>query len=101
MVVITILSIIAAIAIPLYNSYSNRAKAAEIHEALRVCNNHVAEYYSLYGQLPNSNEDIGITEPFTSNYIDSVNILESGFIKIHTTINGGETLIFAPSGYKE
>ncbi|MFC4892299.1 prepilin-type N-terminal cleavage/methylation domain-containing protein [Pseudofrancisella aestuarii] len=97
MIIIGILAIVAAIAIPLYISYMNRAKATEVHEALRVCNNHVSEYYSLHGKLPNSNDDIGVTEPFTSSYIDSVNILENGFIKIHTTINGGETLIFAPA----
>lgn len=53
MIVVAIIGILAAVAIPAYQDYIARAQAAEGAELLGGLKTGVAEYYGTYGALPN------------------------------------------------
>lgn len=52
MIVVAIIGILAAIALPAYQDYTNRAKVSEIVIAMAPWKTAVAEYASAYNQLP-------------------------------------------------
>ena len=56
MIVIAIIGILAAVALPAYSSYTDRAKASEVLLAAATCRNAVTEVYSYAGSLPGANK---------------------------------------------
>lgn len=52
MIVVAIIGILAAIAIPAYQDYIVRSKVTELVNAAGVCKTSVAEYYQTKGYLP-------------------------------------------------
>ncbi|MFN2308140.1 MAG: pilin [Gammaproteobacteria bacterium] len=52
MIVVAIIGILAAIALPAYSDYTNRAKVSEIIVAASACKNSVSEYFESQGALP-------------------------------------------------
>jgi type IV pilus assembly protein PilA len=52
MIVVAIIGILAAIALPAYSDYTNRAKVSEIIVAASACKNSVAEFFESTGALP-------------------------------------------------
>jgi type IV pilus assembly protein PilA len=52
MIVIAIIGILAAIALPAYQDYTVRAKVSELVVAADACKTSVAEYYQSQGTLP-------------------------------------------------
>ena len=71
MISITIVSILAAIAIPSYQDYTIRAKISEALNFFSVAKLAVSEYYVATGALPGDANQAGITSVTTS-YIASV-----------------------------
>ena len=67
MIVVAILGILAAIAIPTYMDYTKRAKVSEAVSLLAGMANAIAEYHTSYGSMPGSLDDIG--GPKTSRYV--------------------------------
>ena len=55
MIVIVIIGILAAVALPAYSSYTVRAKASEVLLAAATCRNVVTEVYSYATALPAAN----------------------------------------------
>ena len=55
MIVIAIIGILAAVALPAYSSYTDRAKASEVLLAAATCRNAVSEVYSYAAALPSAN----------------------------------------------
>jgi len=55
MIVIAIIGILAAVALPAYSSYTDRAKASEVLLAAATCRNAVTEVYSYASALPAAN----------------------------------------------
>ena len=54
MIVVAIIGILAAVALPAYRDYTVRAKVSELILAASSGKNNVAEYANTYGQLPTS-----------------------------------------------
>lgn len=56
MIVVAIIGILAAVALPAYQGYTQRARMAEVVLAMSVCRNHVSEgYEATSGSLPGAN----------------------------------------------
>jgi len=70
MIVVAIIGILAAVALPAYNDYSTRAKVSEVMLAASSARTTVAEFASAEGALPG---DASITIPSqTSKFVASV-----------------------------
>jgi type IV pilus assembly protein PilA len=72
MIVIAIIGILAAIAIPAYQDYTIRAQASEgpvLADALKTS---MAEYYADKGSWPADNAALGITNTIEGTYVSSV-----------------------------
>ncbi|HET9579643.1 MAG TPA: pilin [Usitatibacter sp.] len=52
MIVVAIIGILAAIAIPAYQDYTIRSKVTELVNAAGVCKTSIAEYYQTKGSMP-------------------------------------------------
>ena len=56
MIVVVIIGILAAVALPVYQGYTQRARMAEVVLAMSVCRNHISEgYEGTAGSLPGAN----------------------------------------------
>ena len=81
MIVVAIIGILAAIAIPRYQDYTARAQATEALNLASGLKTEVAEYYSSEGALPDS-DDLGYAAAgtdTTGNYVQKV-VVASGTI---------------------
>jgi type IV pilus assembly protein PilA len=87
MIVIAILGILMAIAIPAYQDYAVRAKVSEGINLAGAAKLAVAETYSSRGTMPTNNTSAGLPVSTTINgpYVSSVNVGTSGLISITYT----------------
>ena len=88
MIVVAIIGILAAIALPAYQDYTNRAKMSEVISFSSSGKTAVAEYFQAEGKLPVDNEAAGLPKDeneIKSRYVKSVKITNG---KIVTTIQG-------------
>src|SRR5437763_2199623 len=69
MIVVAIIGILAAIAIPAYQDYTIRSKVTELINAAGVCKTSVAEYYQSKGVLPNNVTAAGCSTDGTANSV--------------------------------
>jgi type IV pilus assembly protein PilA len=77
MIVVAIIAILAAIAIPAYQNYLIRSQVSEAMVLTGGTRTAVAEYYSNYGQWPGSNESAGLPATDTSiagKYVEKVDV---------------------------
>ncbi len=83
LIAVTIVAIMAAIAIPVYLNYTTRAKVAEALNVVTAPMTAVTEYYSVNGSFPDNNADAGLGAPesFTGEYVLRVSILAGGVIQ--------------------
>ncbi len=63
MVVVSIIGILAAIAIPAYQDYVVRSKLAEAAQLLGPVKTAVSQYYDRWGRLPKDNTAAGLPPP--------------------------------------
>lgn len=103
-VVVPVLAIVAAIAIPAYQSYSVRAEVAQGVELTARARALVAEYIGERGALPGSNADLGLPRPeaMQARYVTSVRVAEGRVVvtygnQANSAINGGHVVI-SPEG---
>ncbi|MCK5770052.1 pilin, partial [Algiphilus sp.] len=84
MIVVTVVGILAAIAIPAYQNYVVRAKVSEGFAFASAAKAAVAEAWIVDGRLPESNAEAGLSEPdvLGGNHVRSVEVLEGGVIRI-------------------
>jgi type IV pilus assembly protein PilA len=76
MIVVAILGILAAIAIPTYMDYTKRAKVSEAISLLSGVANAIAEYHTSQGKMPTSLDDIGGAK--TSRYVTEMTWEDTG-----------------------
>lgn len=105
MIVVAIIGILAAVAIPAYQDYTIRAKVTEGLSLASAGKTAVSEYYAANGGLPADNSAAGMadSESISGNSVDNVEVT-SGTITVTfsaATINGQQiTLVPNTSGGK-
>jgi|26BtaG_2_1085354.scaffolds.fasta_scaffold02877_3 type IV pilus assembly protein PilA len=88
MIVVAIIGILAAVALPAYQDYTNRAKMSEVLGFASSGKTAVAEYFQSEGKVPTSNALAGLADAtdIKSTYVTSVTITKDGAIE--TLIKG-------------
>jgi type IV pilus assembly protein PilA len=72
MIVVAIIGILAAVALPAYQDYMARAKISEVMGFLDGAKTSIAEYYATNGSFPASADAAGIASPGNAKYTASV-----------------------------
>ena len=103
MVVVALIGILASLAIPSYRAYKVRTQVAEGIAAVNPIKDEMAYYYTIKGNFPLSNNELGIVPAdFASKIIKSISINNSGdivtsFKAIGNQIQDGESIEFQHS----
>jgi type IV pilus assembly protein PilA len=99
MIVVAIIGILAAIAIPAYQDYVKRSKVSELVTAGSACKASVAEYYQAMNALPADINEAGCSNNATQ-YVSSLNVT-AGVITVTAQGIGngvdGQTYVLAPT----
>ena len=74
MIVVAIVGILAAIALPAYQDYVIRSKVSELEAAIAACKTSVAEYASSHGSLPGTTNDAGCSTQTTQYVLNGVSV---------------------------
>ena len=85
MIVVAIIGILAAVALPAYQDYTVRAKMSEVMLAASACRTSISEIYQSGGSAPGANN--WGCEGATSRYVAVVNTTVDG--KVTVTTGGG------------
>ncbi len=88
MIVVAIIGILAAIAIPQYQDYTIRARVSEGFNLAGAAKTGVAETFSSTGAWPTSNASAGVSDQIVSKYVSSVSIGAPNSGQITITYNG-------------
>ena len=98
MIVVAIIGILAAIAIPAYQDYIVRSKVTELVNAAGVCKTSVAEYYQTKGAMPADETAAGCSTDGTVNSkaptvaAGVITVQAAGTLDTQLTANGGGDL---------
>ena len=84
MIVVAIIGILAAIAIPAYQDYTIRSKVTELVNAAGVCKTGVAEFYQSKGKMPVDTNEAGCSDKGTAN-ASSPSVGAGGIITVNAT----------------
>lgn len=84
MIVVAIIAILAAIALPAYQDYVARAQVAEGLSLSTGAKEAIATYYSDHGQFPADNAAAGMARPasVSGTYVASVSVESTGSITV-------------------
>ena len=93
MIVVAIIAILAAIAIPAYQDYVVRSQVTEGLSLADGAKTAVAEFYTNKGTLTNvgGNASVGLAAPASigGNYVGSLTVSTAGLIQVQYGVNGG------------
>ena len=79
MIVVAIVGILAAIALPAYQDYVIRSKMSEAEAAIAACKTSVSEYLASHGTLPGSVDVAGCSTTVTQ-YMAALDVAFNGVI---------------------
>lgn len=100
MIVVAIIGILAAIALPAYQDYTKRTHVAEGLTLAAAAKTAVSESWATKGTLPSANASAGVASAtsITGNAVTSVGIGANGLITItyNTKVASGATLLLSP-----
>ncbi|EXD37337.1 MULTISPECIES: pilin [Acinetobacter] len=91
MIVVAIIGILAAVALPAYQDYTIRAKVTEAVLAGSTCRTAVSEAYQSASSLPAAGDfgcETGSSSSAASKYVQSVTTQTGGIILVTTTTEG-------------
>ena len=93
MIVVAIIGILAAVALPAYQDYTVRAKMSEVILALSACRTSITEVYQSGGVNTPTANSWGCEQTGTSKYVGAVNTSANGVVTatitgISTAVNG-------------
>jgi type IV pilus assembly protein PilA len=91
MIVVAIIGILAAIAIPQYQDYTIRARVTEGLNLASAAKTAVAETFNATNSWPSTNPAAGLSDSITSKYVESVLVSGSGLITVTYTAATGAT----------
>jgi type IV pilus assembly protein PilA len=103
MIVVAIVGILAAVALPAYSDYSTRAKVSEAFSVMNSAKAAVGEYYSTQGSFPSDNATalLPANTTYATPTITSVTVSGSGVIttvlKAFGGVTAGMTIILTPT----
>jgi type IV pilus assembly protein PilA len=100
MIVVAIIGILAAVAVPQYQDYTVRAKITEGLNLASSAKSAVGEFYNTRSAWPTTNASAGLSDTISSQYVTSVAVGASGIITVtYNAASGasGQTIIFTPS----
>ena len=80
MIVVAIIGILAAVAIPQYQNYVARAQVAEGLSMASSIKTAISEYYSTHGKYPSNNTALGIDSAFDikGSYVNAIKVRPDG-----------------------
>ena len=80
MIVVAIIGILAAVAIPQYQNYVARAQVAEGLSMASSIKTAISEYYSTHGKYPSNNTALGIDSAFDikGSYVNAIKVRADG-----------------------
>ena len=88
MIVVAIIGILAAIALPAYQDYVVRSKVTELATAAAACKTSVAEYTASKNALPTTLDQAGCSN-IPTQYVTSVDVGANGVITVTASANVG------------
>jgi type IV pilus assembly protein PilA len=100
MIVIAIIGILAAVALPAYQDYTTRAKIAEGIGLASAAKASVSEYRQVRNAFPANAAEAGVAGTITSPQVSSLGVGAAGVITVtFSTLSGApsETLVFTPT----
>ena len=83
MIVVAIIGILAAIAIPAYNDFTIRSKVTEVVNMAGVCKTSVAEFYQSRGAMPANTVESGCST--TASLLANAPVVTAGAITVDAT----------------
>ena len=104
MIVVAIIGILAAIALPAYQDYTIRTQVSEGPSLMGGAKNAVADFWSDKGRFPGNNSSAGVAAAgsIVGSYVESVTVASGGEItalygrKANTKIQGGKWCKLTP-----
>jgi len=99
MIVVAIIGILAAVAIPMYSDYVHRAHISEGLTLSSEAKAKVMEYYLSNNSFPADNPTANLAGTITGNAVSSVTIISGQVVITYNDKTGvsGETLILSPT----
>ena len=84
MLVVAIIGILAAVALPAYQDYVARARVAEALDLASVAQKAVNEFHDRWGVMPRSNVEAGLPDArrLQGRYVDAIEVLPDGVLRI-------------------
>ena len=100
MIVVAIIGILAAIALPAYQDYTKRSHVGEGLSLAGGAKATVTEYYSSEGALPTDNTAAGLAAPgdIKGNAVTSVTVANGAItVAFNSKVDAGATLVMTPT----
>ncbi len=93
MIVIAIIGILAAIALPQFNVYRSRAYVCEAYSLFENAKKNIIEFYDYRGAFPENNNEAGLASPenIKGKYVESVTVIDGAVnIKFYDDVSAGK-----------